>query len=169
MSTNKKKRYNTSTKTKEWFPFPKYLFETTNHPILLSTDKCSSSIESLFCQQEVEQIKSITNSLQCSQRDAVRIALFEVIRAGQAAHEKSYEKAKSGSSVKGHEGRSSIKRIYLPKAEKAAAEQAAKQLGISIKEFLRLAVIWLADGIKEESITRLTCSKRIDEDEVAKR
>jgi len=169
MSTNKKKRYNTSTKTKDWFPFPKYLFEATNHPILLSTDKCSSSIESLFCQQEVEQIKSITNSLQCSQRDAVRIALFEVIRAGQAAHEKSYEKAKSGSSVKGHEGRSSIKRIYLPKAEKAAAEQAAKQLGISIKEFLRLAVIWLADGIKEESITRLTCSKRIDEDEVAKR
>ena len=168
MSTNSKKKYNTSTKTRDWFPFPKYLFETAKHPILLSTEKCSSSIEALFCQQELEQINGITNSLQCSQRDAVRIALFEAIRAAEAAHEESYEKARSGSTIKGHEGRSSTKRFNLPKAEKEAVEQAAKQLGITNKEFLRLAVIWLADGIKEESITQLTDSKRIDKDAVAK-
>lgn len=166
---SRKNRFNTSSKTKDWFPFPKYLFETAKHPILLSIDKCSSSIEALFCQQELEQINGITNSLQCSQREAVRIALFEVIRAAQAAYEKSYDKARSGSSVKGHEGRSSTKRFNLPKAEKEAAEQAAKQLGITTKEFLRLAVIWLADGIKEESISRLTNSKRIDQDAVAKK
>ena len=168
MSTNKKNKYNTSTKTKDWFPFPKYLFETSKHPILLSTYKCSSSIEALFCQQELEQINGLTNSLQCSQRDAVRIALFEAIRAAQAAHEESYEKARSGSTIKGHEGRSSAERFNLPKAEKEAVEKAAKQLGITNKEFLRLAIIWLADGIKEESITRLTDSKRIDKDAVAK-
>jgi len=167
MSTNKKNKYNTSTKTKDWFPFPKYLFETAKHPILLSIDKCSSSIEALFCQQELEQINGLTNALQCSQRDAVRIALFEAIRAAQAAHEESYEKARSGSTIKGHEGRSSPKRFNLPKAEKEAVEKAAKQLGITNKEFLRIAVIWLEDGIKQEAIIRVTNSKRINKDDVA--
>jgi hypothetical protein len=167
MSTNKKNKYNTSTKTKDWFPFPKYLFQTSKHPILLSRDKCSSSIEALFCQQELEQINGLTNSLQCSPRDAVRIALFEAIRAAQAALEESYEKARSGSTIKGHEGRSSNKRFNLPKAEKEAVEKAAKQLGITNKEFLRLAVIWLEDGIKQEAIIRLTNSKRINKDDVA--
>ena len=45
---------------------------------------------------------------------------------------------------------------------------AAKQLNITIKEFLRLAVSWVADGIKEESITSLTNSKGIGKDAVAK-
>ena len=101
--TTQKKKYNTTTKTKEWFPFPKYLFETARHPILLSKAKCSSSIEALFCQQELEQINGITNSLQCEQRDAVRIALFEAIKHAELAHKKSYAKGKAGSSEKGHE------------------------------------------------------------------
>jgi hypothetical protein len=168
MSTNKKNKYKTTTKTKEWFPFAKYLFETAKHPILLSTVKCSSSIEALFCQQELEQINGITNSLQCEQRDAVRIALFETIRHAEAANQKSYAKAKAGSAAKGHEGRNSLKRFNLPKTEKEAAEKAATELGITVKEFLRLAVIWLADGIKEESITRLTNSRRMNKDTVAK-
>ena len=168
MSNSKRKKYNTSTKTKDWFPFPKYLFDTTKHPIILSTSKCSSSIEAMFCQQEIEQINGITNSLQCEIRDAVRIALFEVAKSAEAANAKTYEKAKAGSSVKGHEGGKTTKRFNLPKSEKNQAEQAAKELGITIKEFLRLAIIWLADGIKEESITRLTDSKRIDKDAVAK-
>lgn len=167
MSNSKRKKYNTSTKTKDWFPFPKYLFDTTKHPIILSTSKCSSSIEAIFCQQEIEQINGITNSLQCEIRDAVRIALFEVAKSAEAAHSKVYEKAKAGSSVKGHEGRKITKRFNLPKSEKDQAEQAAKELGITIKEFLRLAIIWLADGIKEESIVRLTKSKRINKDDVA--
>ena len=169
MSTNAKKKYNTSTKTRDWFPFPKYIFETSKHPILLNTNKCSSSIEALFCQQEIEQINGIANSLQCEMRDAVRIALFEVAKNVEVAHPKTCEKAKAGSSVKGHEGRKTTKRFNLPKSEKDQAEQAAKELGITIKEFLRLAIIWLADGIKEESITRLTDSKRIDPDAVAKK
>ena len=163
-----KNRFNTSRNTKNWFPFAKYLFVTENHPVRVSEDKCSSSIEALFSQQELQQIVGITNSLQCATRDAVRIALFETIKDAQAAYEKSYEKAKSGSSFKGHEGRNDKKRQNLPKAEKDAAEDAARQLKISVKEFLRLAVIWMADGIKDESITRLTKSKRIGKDEVAR-
>ena len=167
MSTNKNK-FNTSKNTKEWFPFAKYLFITDNHPIRQSQDKCSSSIEAIFSQQELEQINGITNSLQCDTREAIRIALFEVIKEAHAAYEKTYEKAKSGSTYKGHEGRKTKKRLTLPLIEKQNALDTAAQLNISIKEFLRLAVIWLADGIKEEAITSLTNSKRIGKDAVAK-
>jgi hypothetical protein len=168
MSTNRKNKYNTSRKTNSWFPFAKHLFFTDNHPIRLSQDKCSSSIEALFCQQELEQINGIANSLQCETRDAIRIALYETIINAQEAHEKSYEKARSGSSIKGHEGRKTPKRFNITKTEKQSAEQAAEQLEITLKEFVRLAIIWLADGVKEESITRLTNSRRIAKDEVAK-
>jgi len=167
MSSNKN-RFNTSKNTKNWFPFTKYLFATDNHPVRVTEEKCSSSIEALFSKQELQQIVGITNSLQCPTRDAVRIALFEAVKDAQAAYETSYDKAKSGSSIKGHEGRSEKKRLNLPKSERDAAELAANQLKISLKEFLRLAVIWLADGIKDESITRLTKSKRIGKDEVAR-
>ena len=133
MSSNKNK-FNTSKNTQGWFPFAKYLFVTDNHPIRLSPDKCSSSIEALFCQQELEQINGITNSLQCETRDAIRIALYETCKNAQSAYEKSYEKAKSGSKVKGHEGRKTNKRLTLPLSEKQAALDASKQLNITIKE-----------------------------------
>ncbi|TCD55393.1 hypothetical protein CWE17_11345 [Synechococcus sp. BS56D] len=167
MPTNKNK-FNTSKNTKDWFPFAKYLFITDNHPIRQSQDKCSSSIEAIFSQQELEQINGITNSFQCDTREAIRIALFEVIKEAHTAYEKTYEKAKSGSTYKGHEGRKTKKRLTLPLSEKQNALDTAAQLNISIKEFLRLAVIWLADGIKEEAITSLTNSKRIGKDAVAK-
>ena len=94
--------------------------------------------------------------------------MFEVIQEAHAAHEKTYEKAKSGSTYKGHEGRKTKKRLTLPLIEKQNALDSAAQLNISIKKFLRLAVIWLADGIKEEEITSLTNSKRIGKNAVAK-
>jgi hypothetical protein len=167
MPSNKNK-FNTSKNTQGWFPFAKYLFVTDNHPIRQSKDKCSSSIEALFSQQELEQINGITNSLQCETKDAIRIALYETCKDAHTAYEKTYIKAKSASTVKGHEGRKTEKRLTLPLSEKQAALDAAKQLNITIKEFLRLAVIWIADGIKEESITSLTNSKRIGKDAVAK-
>ena len=57
--------------------------------------------------------------------------------------------------------------MTLPLIEKQNALDTAAQLNISIKEFLRLAVIWLADGIKEETITSLTKSRRIGKDTIA--
>jgi hypothetical protein len=112
-------------------------------------------------------MNGITNSLQYDTREAIRIALFEVIKEAHAAYEKTYEKAKSGSTYKGHEGRKTKKRLTLPLIEKKNALDTAAQLNISIKEFLRLAVIWLADGIREETITSLTKSRRIGKDTIA--
>lgn len=165
---SKKNKFNTSKRTKEWFPFAKFLFATDNHPVRQSKDKCSSSIETLFSQQEVEQIKGIVNSLQCDERDALRIALYETCKDAKSAYEKTFEKAKTLSKVKGHEGRNYKLRVSLPVSEKKEASDLAAQLGITIKEFFRLAVVWLADGIKEETITSLTNSRRIGKDAVAK-
>ena len=167
MSTNKNK-FNTSKNTKGWFPFAKFLFVTDNHPIRQSKDKCSSNIKTLFSQQEVEQIRGIVNSLQCEERDALRIALYETSRNAESAYKKTFEKAKTLSTVKGHEGRKYEARVSLPVSEKKIAEDIAAHLGITIKEFFRLSIVWLADGIKEESITSLSNSKRIGKDAVAK-
>ena len=167
MNTPKNNKFNTNTKTKGFFPFPKYLFKTENHPIRLSTEKCSSAIEALFSQQEIQMLEGLTNSLQCDERECVRIALYEVSRISSDAYETELSCAKPDSKERGHTSRSNKRRWNLPKLEKDEMIQAAKELSISEKVFLRLAIIWLAKGIKNESIIRLEKSPRIPKDEVA--
>jgi len=162
-----KNKFNTNTKTKGFFPFPKYLFKTENHPIRLSTDKCSSAIEALFSPQEIQMIEGLTNSLQCDEREVIRIALYEASRSSSEAYEAAIDYSKSDSKERGHTARSTKGRWNLPKFEKDETAIAAKSLNISDKVFLRLAIIWLAKGIKDESIIRLTKSPRIPKDEVA--
>ena len=55
----------------------------------------------------------------------------------------------------------------LPKSEKDNASKAAKEIAITDAEFIRLAIIWLRNGIRNDSIQRLTNSKRIPKDDVA--
>lgn len=167
MSSNNHK-YNDSKITKDWFPFKKYLFITDNHPIRQSSEKCSSSIEVLLSQQEQQQLLGMTNTLQCQERDALRIALYEISKDAQAAFAKAYDKAKAGSTAKGHEGRDRKLRFNLPKSERTILDDTAKQIGVTPKEYLRLAIVWLEEGIRDETIIRLTKSRRIGKDAVAK-
>ena len=111
----------------------------------------------------------LTNTLQCNEREAVRIALYEASRSAEKAHEKAFRYASSESSDKGHQGRSSAKQWKLPKAEKELAIKAAKELGITDKEFLRLAIIWLQTGIRDGSVEAITNSKLIPFDAEAKK
>ena len=167
MNTPKKNKFNTNTKTKGFFPFPKYLFKTENHPIRLSAEKCSSAIEALFSPQEIQMLEGLTNSLQCDERETVRIALYEAARKASEVYEGYFECARWDTGIRGHTARSRKGKWSLPKIEKEEASLAAKQLKISDKEFLRIAIIWLARGIKNESIIRLSKSPRIPKDEVA--
>ena len=162
-----KNKFNTNTKTKGFFPFPKYLFKTENHPIRLSTDKCSSAIEALFSPQEMQMLEGLTNSLQCEEREAIRIALYEASKSSSEAYEAAISYSTSDTKERGHTARSSKGRWNIPKLEKDEIAKVAKSLSISDKVFLRLAIIWLAKGIKDESIIRLTKSPRIPKDEVA--
>ena len=127
-------KYNDSKNTKDWFPFKKYLFITDNHPIRQSSEKCSSSIEVLLSQQEQAQLLGMTNTLQCQERDALRIAVYEINKDAQAAFAKVYDKAKAGSTAKGHEGRDRKLKFNLPKSERTIIDDTAKQLGITPKE-----------------------------------
>jgi len=110
----------------------------------------------------------MTNTLQCQERDALRIALYEISKDAQAAFAKAYDKAKAGSTAKGHEGRDRKLKFNLPKSERTILDDTAKQLGITPKEYLRLAIVWLEEGIRDETIVRLTKSRRIGKDAVAK-
>ena len=161
------KKFNSKTKTKGWFPFAKYLFKTEKHPVRQSSLKCSSSVEAALSIQETQMIEGITSSLQCNEREAIRIALYEASRRASEAYEGYFECARWDTDKRGHTARSRAGKWSLPKIEKDETSVAAQQLNISEKEFIRLAIIWLARGIKDESIIRLTKTPRIPKDEVA--
>ena len=112
----------------------------------------------------------LTNTLQCKEREAVRIALYEAVRSASEAYELAFRYASSKATDKAHQGRSSAKQWKLPKQEKDESEKAAKELGITNQEFLRLAIIWLQRGIRDDNngIKNLANSKLIPFDTTAK-
>ncbi|MDA9700178.1 hypothetical protein N9U74_03335 [Synechococcus sp. AH-736-M02] len=101
--------------------------------------------------QELQMLVGLTNTLQCKEREAVRIALYEAVRSASKAYELAFGYADSKATDKAHQGRSSVKQWKLPKQEKDESEKAAKELGITNQEFLRLAIIWLQRGIRDDN------------------
>ena len=168
MTSSKYCKFNTG-RTKEYFPLLRWRFNTDDHPVIKSTEKCASSTpRSKFSMQELQMLVGLTNTLQCNEREAVRIALYEATKRPEKAHETAFTCAASQSTEKGHQGRSSLKQWKLPKTEKQTAVEAAKELGISDSEFIRMAVIWLQRGIRNGDIDALTNSKLIPFDAVAR-
>ena len=161
MNQPKYQKFNTG-KTKDYFPLLRWRFNTVNHPVIQSAEKCASSTaRAKFSMQELQMLVGLTNTLQCNEREAVRIALYEAAKSADKAHQTAFTCAASQSTEKGHQGRSSLKQWKLPKAEKQIAVEAAKELGISDSEFIRLAVIWLQRGIRNGTVDALTNSKLI--------
>ena len=168
MTSPKYCKFNTG-RTKEYFPLLRWRFNTDDHPVIKSTEKCASSTaRSKFSMQELQMLVGLTNTLQCNEREAVRIALYEAVKSADKAHETAFTCAASQSTEKGHQGRSSLKQWKLPKAEKEIAIEAAKELGISDSEFVRMAIIWLQRGIRNGTVDALTNSKLIPFDAVAR-
>ncbi len=60
----------------------------------------------------------LTNTLQCNEREAVRIALYEASKDAEKAYETAFAEASSQSTEKAHQGRSLLKQWKLPKQEK---------------------------------------------------
>lgn len=112
-------------------------------------------------------LDGLANMFQCDEREAIRIALYEASRSASEAHELAFRYADTKATDKAHQGRSSAKQWNLPKSEKDKASEAAKEIGITDAEFIRLAIIWLRNGIRSDSIKQLTKSKRIEIDDVA--
>jgi hypothetical protein len=104
-------------------------------------------------------VEGLTNYLECEEREAIRIALYEASRGASNASEMLIRCAESGSKEQGHTARSKKQRWNLAKDEKDSLLKASKQLKITDKEFVRFAIIRLSRGIHDGSITHLTDSK----------
>lgn len=166
MNTPKYNKFNTG-KTAGYFPFKRWRFNTESHPIIQSKEKCASSTtKTKFSTQELQMLVGLTNSLQCKEREAIRIALYEASKSSFTAYESSFAYATSTTTQKAHQGRLLVKQWKLPKSEKNQAVQTANELGITEQEFIRLAIIWLQTGIRADnnSIKKLTNSKLISFD-----
>ena len=87
MTTPKYNKFNTG-RTKGYFPLKRWRFNTEEHPVIQSKQKCSSSTaKTPFSTQELQMLVGLTNTLQCKEREAVRIALYEASRSAPVAHE----------------------------------------------------------------------------------
>ena len=163
MNTPKYNKFNTG-KTAGYFPLKRWRFNTEKHPIIQSKERCASSTKKTkFSTQELQMLVGLTNTLQCKEREAIRIALYEASKCSSGAYESAYRYASSTTTDKAHQGRLSVKQWKLPKVEQNQVESTSKELGITEQEFIRLAIIWLQTGIRSDAntIKKLTNSKLI--------
>jgi len=163
----KPSRFNYHTKSKEFFPIKQYRFNTTKHPIIQSRKELKHRVKTILSVQENQQLTGLVNSLQCNQRDAIRIAFYEALRRGTESLQTVLKYATRDSKERGHTARSHRLLISLPNSEKQALLEIGKELDLSEMEVVRLAIIWLAYGIKHETITRIHKCQRIAIDTLA--
>lgn len=168
MGQSKQNKFNTTSRSKSFFPIKQHRFDSSKHPIIQSTQKCAARMTTMLSTQEDQMLEGLTNSLQCNQREAIRIALYEASRSGFKALQSTSRCARASTTDKGHTGRSRPLWVSLPKAEKHQAICLADQLELTDKELLRLAIIWLAKAIKDETITKLQDTAKLSQDSLAK-
>ena len=104
-------------------------------------------MKTILSVQEEQQLTGLINSLQCTQREAIRIAFYEAVRRGSKWVETVLKYALRDSKERGHTSRCKTLTVALPNAEKQALLDLGKDLDLSEKEIVRLAIIWLAYGI----------------------
>lgn len=105
-------------------------------------------------------IQGLANSFQCSTRDAIRISLYELQKSDNELDREILSRAASGTKERGHTARTIKVDIILTKNEKESALRHAKKLDLTEKTYIRLAVIWMARGIKDGSITKISGSRK---------
>lgn len=160
---NKTKSASGEDKSRAWWPIKQFRLECSKHPVVLSKDRCASKISSLLSQQEEEMLEGLATSLQVDRREAVRIALQDLPTDARLP----IDRAKATSSMRGHTARSRRLTINLPKSEKDRVVEVAQILELSEQEVVRLAIIWLQQGIRSETVTPTAC-KRISQKELSK-
>tara|TARA_B100001964_G_scaffold238821_1_gene305018 strand:- start:1881 stop:2216 length:336 start_codon:yes stop_codon:yes gene_type:complete len=82
MGQSKQNKFNTTSKSKTFFPIKQHRFDSSKHPIIQSTQKCAARMTTMLSAQEDQMLEGLINSLQCDQREAIRIALHEASRSG---------------------------------------------------------------------------------------
>ena len=118
MNQPKYKKFNTG-KTKDYFPLLRWRFNADDHPVIQSAEKCvSSTAKSIFSIQELQMLVGLTNTLQCDEREAVRIALYEAAKRPEKAHETAFACAAVTINRKGASGPILVEAMEAPKGRK---------------------------------------------------
>ena len=149
-----------------WWKFKKNRYITNNHPSITTKEKCAFKVKTILSPQEKQILDGITNTLQTSKRDAVRIALYELGKDVFKA-ENFLIYADKETKERGHTSRSVECSFKVIKKEKESSEEIAKIFEITEKEAVRLGILWLGRKLNEIYF-RLTKSKRIDQKELAR-
>lgn len=144
----------------QYFSIKQFRFDTSSHPVIQSKEKCSASLKAVISHQERQTIEGLVNTLECSERQALRICIHEFLASVKVIPEQDIECAKSGSSKKGHEGRETQLKLQLPSSEKKGFKEACEKFGLKEGELLRLTFIWLRNQIRVNDLARLDSSSR---------
>ena len=150
-----------------FWKFAKNKYRTEKHPVIISKVKCASKVETILSFQEKQMLEGVVNAVQTSQRDAVRIALYELSKTPPEAPLRLVKYASKHSQEKGHTSRSCKVSARLPKAEKAVFDELQTNCKLTSKETVRLAIIWLAISVKNEDF-KLTKSPRVSQKKLAR-
>lgn len=150
------------------FPFPQDRFVTDRHPVVASDEPCRSSFKSVpVSHQELQMLEALAENLQQKQREAIRIALYELSRSSSKPLLLHLDCARAQSAQRGHTSRSKTLLVRLTATEKAEAQRVAEELGLSQQELVRFAIIWLRTGIRDGEINRLIQSPKISQEKRA--
>jgi len=106
----------------------------------------------------MQMVEGLARILQCETSDAIRIAIYEF-----DTDEPDTSKSEPGPT------RDYPINVKMPGSEKRQVVGAAKAASVSHGTFIRTAVRFLAEGIRDETIKRLTKSRKISQDVLAKK
>lgn len=143
-----------------YFCIKQFRFNTERHPINQSRERCAASLKAVVSHQETQILEGLSNTLECNERQALRICIYEFLSAGHPILDRDLERSKSGASEKGHESRNEKLVLKLPSSEKKAFQAVAKEVGLTDGELLRLSFIWLRNQIRIEDLAKLDNSSR---------
>ena len=163
----KEYKFNFNSKSQKWFSIKQNRFDTTMHPIITSRKTLKCRMKTLVSHQEKQELEGLVNTLQCEEREAIRIALYEAARRGSERTRGAIEKASRSSTIAGHTKREKELKVSLPCSEKEKIMELAKELELSEKEVFRLAIIWLQNSVKSGALRNIRNCRLISQDKLA--
>lgn len=148
-------------RTGGWWLIEQHRFVTDKHPCVVSDKKRSNKLATLTTHNERQMLMGLANMTQTDQDTALRIALYEACHTDKGELQEYLQFSSPLSEHRGFQSRDKKVVVQLPKEEKQAVVALAKELGITDKELIRLALIWLVKTVRDGSTKRLTNSRKL--------
>ena len=167
MTKNDNSKFNKGTKTSSYFFITDHLYDCSTHPLVKSTASCRSKLSTLLSYQETQILDALVEALQVDRQMAVRIALYE-LRDFQDEQLKVYlHKASPESIARGHTSRDYKLDVKLSSDEKSYVVDRAREMSVSDKTLIRLAIIHLRALVRVQQVDSLSGCKRLEQDDIA--